>query len=1010
MLPRIIPECTIEESYQTFLNELNQTSFSGEIRKDYATRLSMAVDNSIYQVIPQSVIFPRSTQDIVNILNLANQEQFRNIKFAPRGGGSGPNGQSLTNGIIIDFSKYMNEILELNLEEKWVRVQPGVVLDQLNDFLRLHELFFAPEISSSNRATIGGMVNTDACGIGSKVLGRTSDHVENLTCVFSDGRILQTANVDKKGIHYRKMLDLIEPHQALINEKFTSAPRTLNGYNLKKALDFNYLICGSEGTLAIVTECKLRLTPLPKFRKLLIVKYKNFIDALNTAEEILAKKPFAIESLDENLIELARQDPFYYTVKDFIENSEDVKTGAVSLVEFISQDQIEIEKLVTNFCKFLETKKQEPNQAIGYSIANSKNDENLLWELRKKSVGLISQKQDKTRHPIPFVEDTAVPPEKLANYIIEFKAILNKYSLVYGMYGHLDAGCVHVRPALDMKLIQDNRIMRELSNQIAGLVKKYNGVLWGEHGHGFRSLYGEAFFGETLYHVVRQIKTLFDPDNKLNPGKIATSLTNNEKLVRIDGPLRGEYDRQSPENFLEEYSKAMECNGNAACFNYATTQTMCPSYKVTKDRIHSPKGRATLMREWLRQIANKKVNLDIFARTNIFKKIINSLNRKDDFSNEVFAAMSGCLSCKACAGQCPLNVDVPEFKSKFLALYYQRYMRPLRDYFIGSLEKTVLLQARFSLVTNWLFQTILAKYLLKKIIKMLDPPLIGDLSYTKKLIKQKAFEFNINDLINLSAEKKAKSVVLLQDMFTSYYEPNILFTVYEFLTKVGCNVYIAPYFPCGKPWHVKGFMRRFRKVVENNNERLQEYAKFGIPIVGIDPSITLTYRDEYPKILKKETAKVQLLQEWLVLFLQMSREVQGRTMLSQINSPSLLTNENQYYLVSHCTEKTLCAEAEKQWQEIFKYFNLKLMILPSGCCGMAGSYGHEVEHVTNSQKLFAMDWQRYISEHSDTILATGYSCRSQAKRLMNINLKHPIEVINSIDCFELVRGKVEIKY
>ena len=309
MLPRIAPEFFVDPTYQDFLRDLTLSVFSGDIHSDYAARLSVAVDNSIYQVIPQAVIFPRDTNDIAVILKLASYEKYKNtIQFCARGGGTSTNGQSLTAGIIIDCSRYMRQILELNLEQMWVKVQPGVILDQLNDYLRPYGVSFAPEISPSNRATIGGMVNTDACGTGSRILGRTCDHVLDLTCVLNNGSIIHSADLSETKLG-QQIKTLLETHSHLINEKFTNAPRTLNGYNLKKSLiDLTYLFCGSEGTLAVIGECKLKLTVLPKFKKLLIVKYRNFDDALRAVDITADVNPFAIEAIDEKLVMLARTD------------------------------------------------------------------------------------------------------------------------------------------------------------------------------------------------------------------------------------------------------------------------------------------------------------------------------------------------------------------------------------------------------------------------------------------------------------------------------------------------------------------------------------------------------------------------------------------------------------------------------------------------------------------------------------------------------------------------------
>lgn len=979
MLPRLALNARINKTYQKFLNELKKKRISEEISTDFATRLSLATDNSIYQVNPLAVIFPRTTEDIANILALAHLEEFHEIQFCPRGGGTSTNGQSLSAGIMIDCSKYMRNILELNLKDGWVRVQSGVVLDQLNDYLRPHGVSFAPEISPSNRATIGGMVNTDACGIGSKILGRTSDHIIGLTCILNDGRILQTEQVNVNETLAQSIIKLVQLHQDLINEKFKSVPRTLNGYNLKKMflnneLNLNYLFSGSEGTLGVISECKLKLTPIPLYRKLLVVKYRNFDDALQLAYNLNDVKPLVIEAIDEKLIELARQDPMYVYLKPMLD-TESVKTGAVNLVEFVANDERELEEHVKHFCDSLS------NETLGYYIAKNAKETKLLWDLRKKSVGLISKKQDGTRRPIPFIEDTAVPPENLAAYINEFKALLDHHHLMYGMYGHVDAGCVHVRPALDMKIESDQKLVKELSDKVVILVEKHGGVLWGEHGHGYRSEYGLRFFGKTLYHVVRQIKTLFDPYNQLNPGKIATAINSNETLVKVEGPMRGDVDKQIHESWRETFAPTIACNGNGACFNYATAEIMCPSYKVTRDRIHSPKGRATLMREWLRQLSQTKFVLDVNKRVGLIRRLFSK--KSDDFSQEVYSAMAGCLSCKACATQCPLNVDVPDFKAKFLAYYHQRYLRSIRDYCIGFIEIIAPIQARFSRITNYFLKQRWVNILIRKSIKMVDLPLVAEVSIHQELQKRKAPRLDFASLPNLTNEQKSNSIILLQDTFTTFYEPSVLLSIYDFLTKLGYQVYVAPFFANGKPLHVNGFLRRFNQLVKENQQRLSQFATLNMPMIGIDPSMTLVYRDEYQKIFPKQNFQVQLIQEWLA----------KQPVLNSV----FRSDDNQtLYLLSHCTEKALCMESEKQWQIIFRAFNLNLIPLSVGCCGMAGSYGHEVENVANSRALFDMDWKRYLDDHGEKIVSTGYSCRSQIKRMTGKQIKYPIQILNDL--------------
>lgn len=983
MLPRILPEFSVHNTYQKYLNELKLTNFSGEIHIDYATRLSVANDNSIYQVIPEAVVFPRNTQDIISILQLASVEQFkREIQFCPRGGGTSTNGQSLTSGIVIDCSRYMRDILDLNIEEGWVIVQPGVVLDQLNDYLKPFGVSFAPEISTSNRATIGGMINTDAAGTGSRLVGRTSDHVLNLTCILSNGRKINSVDINNNDHDEFAIKALLRPHEHLINEKFPAMPRTLAGYNLKKALHhLNYLICGSEGTLAVVAECKLKLTPLPKFKKLLLVKYRSFDDALR-AKGFDIFKPQAIEAIDEKLIDLARSDSIYFYLKDFIDGPHE-GVHAVNIVEFIDNEKEKLELTVQSFCASLESYKNNLHGPIGFYIAQNETEIKLIWELRKKGVGLISKECDGTRRPIPFIEDTAVAPHKMADYISELKILLDGYGLHYGMYGHVDAGCMHVRPALDLKLQEDEHLLRELFQKVVALIEKYGGVLWGEHGQGHRTEFAERFFGSTLYQIVRTIKTKFDPYNQLNPGKIASAFETTQPLVKMDSPLRAMFDKQTQDLYRNNYSSAMICNGNGACFNYATTDVMCPSYKVTKDRVHSPKGRAVLTREWVRALSLKNFIPQKEPVFNFLKKTFNYFLKQKDFSHEVYQAMAGCLACKACAGQCPLSVDIPHTKAKFLELYHRRYLRPLRDYLIAWMEYIVPWQARFYRINNWFLRRSFVQWFFKAFFQLIDLPLVAKPVLLQELKKRNIPLLRSGNLLDISEEDKSRSLILLQDPFTSFYEPEIFLDICDLLSHLHFKVYVLPYFVNGKALEVRGFLKTFKKIAVKNDQVLAVYAQSGVPIVGIEPSMTLTYRDEYQKVLNQNSLNVLMIQEWLV------------TKCSQLTAKAINTTKD-YFLLSHCSEKTMSVESQKQWQAIFGAFSLNLKTLPSGCCGMAGSYGHEREHLEHSKNLFAMDWKGYLEDNNDTILTTGYSCRSQAYRLMGIHLKHPLQVLKTL--------------
>ncbi|MBI2379258.1 MAG: FAD-binding oxidoreductase [Gammaproteobacteria bacterium] len=1014
MLPRISQNAPLTQNYLDFLEALRASAFAGDISSDYASRLAVATDNSVYQVLPQAVVFPKSEADIQALFRLAGEARFAGIRFSPRGGGTGTNGQSLTEGIIVDGSRHMSRILELNLEQGWVRVQPGVVLDQLNAYLKPHGVFFAPNLSPSNRATVGGMANTDACGKGSRIYGKTSDHVLALRSVLIDGTAWESSEMDgdalspirdredRIGLVHRVVDDICRGKKALIQDTFPKLSRFLTGYNLAHAVgadgkfNLNYILCGSEGTLAMVSELKLKLTPLPSHKRLFALKYASFDDALRAANVLVKHDPAAIETVDEKIVRLAKEDEIWHKVAAYLQDEPGHTIRAVNLVEFIGEDETALDAKVRALAAELDGLKTEEGEAFGYFLSGENKAIAALWELRKKGVGLLGNAKG-VRRPIPFVEDTAVPPEHLAAYIREFRALLESHGLEYGMFGHVDVGCLHVRPALDMRNLDDEKKLREISDAVLDLVKRYGGVFWSEHGKGFRSEYGPEFFGEELFSDLRRIKGAFDPGNQLNPGKICTPLScEHEHLVSIDGPKRGQFDRQIPVAVREAYETTVNCNGNGQCFNYAAESVMCPSAKLTQDRVHSPKGRAGLMREWLRLLAAEGGDplaesryLDGQGAANWLKDLArragNSWRRRKgeyDYSHEVAAAMDGCLACKACATACPIKVDVPNFRSRFLELYYGRYLRPLKDYAVGAVETSARWMARAPRFSNALLGSTLGKTLGRKLLGLVDMPMLSTRGVSSLLEEIPERQFSFTRLRALGAEDKARTVLLVQDPFTSHFEAELVEDVVRLLEKLGLRVAILPFMPNGKPLHVKGFLRRFKRTAADTAEFLNAVAGLELPMLGIDPSLVLCYRDEYAQVLGKEAVqfRVQLLQEWLAAHLDRLASLQGAAM------PSVR-------LFCHCTEKALVASAPKDWLAVFGHFGLKAQAVETGCCGMAGTYGHEAHHVEDSKGIYALSWAAPMAEAGEFAAVTGYSCRSQVARIDGAKPRHPAQIL-----------------
>lgn len=982
---------------KTFVQELKDLHFVGDIHSDYASRISTSMDNSVYFVVPELVLFPKNKQDIMKIFGLASRLEYRDLKFSPRGGGTATAGHSLCAGVVIDTSRYMNNILEINTEKGYVKVQPGVVLDQLNDTLADTEYFFAPNLSPSNRATLGGMVNTDACGKGSRIYGRTSQHILELECTLINGESLTTKKIilsdikeedlsnDEKNIYRCVVENIIEKYE-LIEEKLPKLSRFLTGYNLAKTYDkqnntvnLSYLISGSEGTLAFVTELTLKLTKKPKFKALFAISYDNFDSALRTARKLLSYEPSAIETVDNNIVDIAKEDEVYHKIRHMLEKETSFNLTAVNFVEFIADSRHDLDTKTVKLEKLLLGEK-----AVFHFTENI-DEMDSLWELRKKGVGLLGAMKG-NRKPIPFIEDTAVAPEKLADYIKELTKLLDSYDVKYGMFGHVDVGCLHVRPALDMSSPEDAKKLTKITAKVSKLVQKYGGILCAEHGHGFRSEYLKDYFGDELYHTLGCIKKVFDPYNQLNPGKITVPAGSKDKLVTVDGPFRGYSDIQVPKQMREQFSGAYNCNGNSQCLNYNLDTVICPSAKVSRNWLYSPKGRTAILREWLNQLSaegyttvgkEEKIGLD------------NPKDFPDDFSHQVYDSLEKCLGCKACVTGCPIKVNIPAMKSQFLANYHSRYRRPALDYFVKYSEVMLSFNLHMPKIFNDIFNIQFVRASLGSIVGFADTPLVSSLNLKSELRKRNALEFSLEKLAKLTNDQKSKTVCIVQDIFTSLYETHVVLALYDFLTGMGFDVYVAPFRINGKPAHVKGFLKYFKKQALKATQLYNEIANIGIDMIGIDPAMTLVYRDEYLKVLENEIKfEIKMIQEWLVIKLDSLPKMQG-----------LLARE--FSLFTHCTEKSLSAISIVYWQKIFEHFGIDVKLVKTGCCGMSGSFGHEAKNIETSKRIYSLSWKTKIKESGiRNSMATGFSCRCQVKRLEGHTIKHPIEIL------ELNRKKI----
>lgn len=1022
MIPRVANLVKLKADYQQYINELKTTAFKGDIEDRYEARLLCATDNSVYQLLPQGVIFPKDEEDVQIALKLSTKDCYKNIVFAPRGGGTGTNGQSLTMGILIDSSRYMKEIVKLDVEKCEVTVQTGVIKDELNDLIKDHNLFFSPELSTSNRATIGGMISNDAAGQGSHVYGRTSDHIKSLSVILNDGTKAHFGAVSGKELQeclkqdgvvgdiYRKCYALLKGCKSRVKEVFPKLNRFMTGYDLDHAYDdttdtlnLARLICGAEGTLGFVTEVTLDLTKVPSYRGLLIVKYDSFISALRHAIPLIEAGALSVETVDSKVLNLAKKDPVWYSVHDYITDVDGFDIQGVNIVEFSGYDKdLEFKKMQDLF-NAIDTKvKKNPgeNGIIGVQYTDTKEGIAAVYGMRKKAVGLLGSAASKEKL-VAFTEDTVVPPQNLADYIVEFRALLDSMGVQYGMFGHVDVGLMHVRPALDLTKEEDKKKLIKISNEVVKLIDKYQGQMWGEHGRGYRSCFGEIYFKD-LYVKAREIKAIFDKENKLNPGKICVPLGVEGSLVSLDSIMRGDIDRQIPLEIREAFVNAMNCNGNGQCFTYQQSSLMCPSYRYTKDHVRSPKGYSGLMREWLRLMAergvdiNKEESLTLGHKPNpisFIKRAYNTMFCKDDFNTAYLDNIKTCLACKSCKTQCPAHVNVADLNSRFLSMYYDRYLRPRMDIVALNAEFLMPILAKFPNLINPLIQNKLNTLFVKKFFGFVDLP-----KFSQITLKKACNEASIP----LVSEKEAiclkPDIVIVPDPFTASYEVTGLISMGKFMQILGYKVCMLKPYINGKLDIIRGARCKFIKHALKQAARLQSLKDNNITMVGFDPALTICYRDEYKELLKDRRGDFEVLlpEEWIerafndpcvISFLENNKE--------KIKEASLQDKFNHtWYLFAHCTENALIPRALTMWQMALKHFNLDLIPIPVACCGMAGMHGHMVQNQDESYKVFNMGWKKELDKRDfNSCLVTGFSCRSQVYRMEGKAAMHPIYVL-----------------
>ena len=969
-----------------FLSTLEQSGFKGDCETDYGARIVASTDNSIYQVIPEAIIYPANADDINIIVASVARQPEKSISITARGGGTGTNGQSLNRNLIVDTSRYLRSIIHFDENRRQVCVEPGVVLDQLNEFLKPCGLFFPANVSTASRATIGGMVATDASGKGSRIYGKTSAYIEQLDVVLADGsdycvKPTPTDKLAKSGnqslgdrLQYQVYHAVIQ-HRAEIDRVFPDLNRGLTGYNLKQVLGdddqfrMSYLLAGSEGTLAFTKSITLNLIPLPKFRALIVVLYDDYLKALRHVAELCTSDPAAIEILDDKLIAQAQRDSVWQDIQAVFRGQPlDRSYQAMNFIELVGDSEDSIRQQRETF----DTHIKNTSAEYGVVVCLVETDANAiasLWDLRSRAVGLLAMLAGDTQG-LAFVEDSTVPPQQLADYVEEFRAILDAHQIDYAMYGHADVGCLHVRPMLDMTQQSDRDMIRSITDAVATLVKQYGGLLWGEHGRGYRGEYSPLFFGEHLMPVLHAIKTAFDPDNIFNPGKLAVSEGSPFVVEKIDEvPFRGTFDQAIDPAWARQYDSAINCNGNAACFSWQVNDAMCPSYKATRDKTLSPKGRAAMLREWARLQSTSPKSVLITA-----------------LEEELYRSLNACLSCKSCSYSCPLKVDIPDLKSSFLQHYHQQHRRKLRDTIFANLEAAGSIATMAPQLANILIQNPLSKMILKTVFGIVSTPRYSE-SLQKGLAQRNTAFLDLNNLPG-NPPTSENQVILIADSFNATYSGEVLLCAYDILQKFGCEVLVAPILRNGKALHVKGFRDRFKRLACEQVEQFERLAAIGRPLLSVEVVTRLMHQKEYADLLEKTPDyHIWSIEHWLA-----TQITEAKLELREQHRDGA---DQEYLLLPHCMEQTADRQSAQDWKTIFEYLGYSLTVKAAGCCGMSGLFGHERENQNLSDDIFRLNWQGIASDNSARILASGFSCRCQLQR-HSIPVEHPLSILSKM--------------
>lgn len=959
----------------------------GELHHDHLLRVLYATDASVYRELPIAVALPKNNEDLIKLIHFATENK---TSLIPRAAGTSLAGQCVGDGIIVDISKHFTKILEFNKEEKWIRVQPGVVRDELNAFLKPHGLFFSPITSTANRAMIGGMVGNNSCGTTSIVYGSTREHVMEMKTILSDGSEVVFGKMTREQFHEKLKLETLEGKlyqhifEVLENEDnknniHTQFPKSTihrrnTGYALDYLLnsemfseinepfDFCKLLCGSEGTLAFTTEVKLDLDDLPLPCDVVVAAHFNSINESLLATQIaMEHQPTACELMDKIILDCTKENIEQNKNRFFVEGDPE----GVLMVEFRGTTILEAENQANKLIEDLKSKN------LGYSfpiIPSEKTKQ--VWQLRSAGLGLLANIPG-DKKAVACIEDTAVAIEDLPEYISEFSEMMEGFGQRSVYYAHAGAGEIHLRPILNLKKSEDIEQFFQISKSSAELVKKYNGSLSGEHGDGrVRAEFIPLMVGEENYQLFCNIKHTWDPNGIFNPGKIVDASPMNSSL-RYE-PEQKEMEIETIFDFSAQggiLRASEKCNGSGDCRKLPVSGgTMCPSYQATRNEKDTTRGRANILREFLTK--NQKEN---------------------PFDHpEIKEVMDLCLSCKGCTSECPSNVDMSSLKAEFLHQYYQTNGIPLRAKAFAYINDLNRMGSVFPKLFNFFLTNSLFSGVAKKVLGVAPQrslPTIHSISLRRWFNR------------NFKNEKKGLGTVyLFCDEFTNWNDTEIGIKSLKLLAALGYEVKMVEHPESGRAAISKGLLKRAQKLANGNVSIFSKIINSENPLIGIEPSAILTFRDEYPRLVEKaavEKAK-ELGKNCFMIDEFLSNEIKK----GKITSDFFTNEKKEILLHGHCHQKALSNVEDSVWLLSLPE-NYSVEVIPSGCCGMAGSFGYEKEHFEVSQQVGNLVlFPKVKNAKSEVeIVAPGTSCRHQIFDGTGRKVKHPVEVL-----FEALRN------